>query len=366
MPISRDTLIAIERAAVRSWPALETADIDGWLWRYASGGSLRANSVSALSFTGPSVEAAIGEAERRYRARGAPCRFTITEVDVPRDLDQLLERRGYERGDDHVTMVKEVSAAPAMPTDIEISVDPSPEWMAVYLTGLSANRKAIAPTILTGLPAPRMFLSCRRGGEVVGSGLTVAEGKLASVQCMATLPTARREGCARAVLAAIEMQAVAHGCRLVYLQAEFANTPAIALYEAFGFHIAGRYHQRWTERSDVPSQALRSRVIDAAPCEVRRVKLVDRAVAEARPEDVGVQALMRRDWIPHVRSFVRGRLGLEAGVDREDRPRSAREGSPAMASPPPLHECCSPGAIAGPDSSSMISLRVGHRPRGPA
>jgi hypothetical protein len=42
----------MEAAAVRSWPALETVDIDGWLWRYASGGSLRANSVSALSFRG--------------------------------------------------------------------------------------------------------------------------------------------------------------------------------------------------------------------------------------------------------------------------------------------------------------------------
>ena len=76
MPISRDTLLAIEQAAVRSWPALETAGIDGWLWRHASGGSLRANSVAALAFTGASVGAAIAEAERRYRARGAPCRFT--------------------------------------------------------------------------------------------------------------------------------------------------------------------------------------------------------------------------------------------------------------------------------------------------
>jgi hypothetical protein len=31
-------LAEIEAAAVRSWPALETADVDGWLWRYASGG----------------------------------------------------------------------------------------------------------------------------------------------------------------------------------------------------------------------------------------------------------------------------------------------------------------------------------------
>ena len=245
MPIPRDTLIAVERAAVRSWPALETADIDGWLWRYASGGSLRANSVSALAFAGSSVEASIAEAERRYRAKGAPCRFTVTEVSAPGDLDQRLGGLGYERGDNHVTMVKEVAAAAVLPADVEMSADPTPEWMAVYLTGLSANRKAVAPTILAGLPTPRAYLSCRRGGIVVGSGLTIADGELASVQCMATLPTARREGCARAVLAAIEACAAPQGCRLIYLQTECANTPAIALYEGFGFHVAGRYHQRW-------------------------------------------------------------------------------------------------------------------------
>lgn len=49
----------------------------------------------------------------------------------------------------------------------------------------------------------------------------------------------------------------------------------------------------------------------------RRMKdFLDRAKAEARPEDDGDQALMR-GFNPHVRLFVRGCLGLEAGVDQE-------------------------------------------------
>lgn len=244
MPTSRDTLIAIEWAAVRSWPALETADIDGWLWRYASGGSQRANSVAALAFAGTNVETAIEEAERRYRAKGAPCRFTVSEVSTPVGLDARLDRRGYRRSDDHLTMAKDVAAAAPMPGGVELSFEATPEWMSVYLTGLSADRKAVAPAILAGLPAQRSFLSCRREGAVVGSGLTVADGAFASVQCMATLPAARRQGCAQAVLGAIEAQAAARGCRQLYLQAEAANVAAIALYERFGFHVAGRYHLR--------------------------------------------------------------------------------------------------------------------------
>jgi ribosomal protein S18 acetylase RimI-like enzyme len=238
-------LLAVEQAAVRSWPALETAAIDGWLWRYASGGSQRANSVSALAFTGADVEAAVREAERRYRASGAQAWFTVTEVSAPGDLDTRLAALGYLRSHDHVTMVKEVAVGAAIPEGIELSGEPTPEWMAVYLTGLSDNRRAIAPTILAGLPMPRTFIACRRQGAVVGSGLTVPDGDVASVQCMATLPAARRAGSARRVLAAIETEAARRGCRLLYLQTECANTPAVALYESFGFRVGGRYHLRW-------------------------------------------------------------------------------------------------------------------------
>jgi ribosomal protein S18 acetylase RimI-like enzyme len=31
---------------------------------------------------------------------------------------------------------------------------------------------------------------------------------------------------------------------MLYLQAEAANTAALALYRAFGFRLAGRYHMR--------------------------------------------------------------------------------------------------------------------------
>jgi N-acetylglutamate synthase len=244
-PVCRQQLARIEAAAVRSWPALETADIDGWLWRYASGGSLRANSVSALAFHGSDFEAAVGDVERRYRAKGAPSRFTITAVSEPGDLDARLAAMGYTRGEDHVTMAKSTAdPLTRVPAEVVVTADPSSDWLAVYLAGLSPNRREAAPAILAGLPAHRAYFSCRRDGAVVGSGLSVADGSVASVQCMATLASGRRQGCARAVLAAIEAWAAVQGCTHLYLQAETANAPAIALYETFGFRVAGRYHVR--------------------------------------------------------------------------------------------------------------------------
>jgi ribosomal protein S18 acetylase RimI-like enzyme len=235
----------IERAAVRAWPALECADIHGWLWRYASGGSLRANSVSTLAFTGNDVDAAIAAAERSYRAKGAASRFTITQVSEPADLDRRLAALGYARGATaHATMVKEVARAPPAPREVALCAEPTAEWLAVYLAGLGADRRAVAPAILARLPQERIFLACVRAGRVVGSGLSIAEGGLASVQCMATRADARRQGCATAVLRAIEGWAAGQRCTHLYLQAELANAGAIALYATYGFQVAGRYHVR--------------------------------------------------------------------------------------------------------------------------
>lgn len=248
MAVGRAQLSAIEEAAVRGWPALQRKRIDGWLWRCTSGGSVRANTVATLSFSGADVDAAIDEAERLYRAAGAPPRFTISDVSVPSDLDRRLAARGYARGDDHVTMRKSVSAGNP-PTDAAaLGAEPPPEWMAVYLSGLTQDRRGVAPRILAGLPRHRMYFACVRQGRLASTGLSIADGQFASVQCMATAEVARRQGGARAVVVAIEAWAASQGCTTLYLQTGADNVAAIGLYEACGFELAGRYHTRVSMR----------------------------------------------------------------------------------------------------------------------
>jgi ribosomal protein S18 acetylase RimI-like enzyme len=170
-------------------------------------------------------------------------RFTVSKQ-VPADLDALLARRGYERGDDHLTLAKDIAGSTTLlPADVAMMQDAMPDWLDIYLAGLSGNRRAVAPQLLAGLPTQRTYFGCRRDGRLVSSGLSIVDGPLASVQCMATLTAARRQGSARAVLQAIEANAIA-GCTTLYLQAEAANTAALSLYQAFGFRVAGRYHMR--------------------------------------------------------------------------------------------------------------------------
>jgi N-acetylglutamate synthase len=243
----RDLLCAkVERAAVVSWPAIERADVDGWTWRWSAGGSIRGNTVSALTFRGDDVERAIDRIEVLYAAKGAPCTFTITPVDQPRQLDQLLAARGYVRGDEHVTMTKTVDQQASLPAGVAVGVQPTNGWMEAYLSGLSANRRDAAPRLIANLPAAAVFVSADVDGRAISSGLTVIDGAagLASVQCMATLPEARRKSGAQRVLAGIEAVAAQNEVRLLYLQTSSDNAAARRLYEGTGFTVLSRYHTR--------------------------------------------------------------------------------------------------------------------------
>ncbi len=239
-------LTEIEAAAVRGWPALKTVSIDGWLWRHTSGGSVRANSVATLTFSGQDIGAAINTVEAQARRHAVPACFTITNVSLPPDLDVRLADRGYARGGDHVTMAKPVDVGAQLPTSVSVTETPSAHWLAVYLSGLSPDRRTIAPRIIERLPPTARFLSTLADGVTISSGLTIADGAVASVQCMATVPGpgTRRKGGASRILQAIDKLAAQAGCSTLYLQTSADNDGAIALYRRAGFEIFGHYHTR--------------------------------------------------------------------------------------------------------------------------
>jgi GNAT superfamily N-acetyltransferase len=244
-------LSAIEHAAVRSWPALNTITIDGWIARHSSGGSTRGNSAAALAWSGTNLATSLSQVETFYRQHDAPPRFTITDAAAPASLDAALHDRGWERGADHVTQAKDIIAPSAShdapsrhPMTIDLADAPSDAWLSIYLSGLSDDRRPVAQRLVSGIPPPLRFITAIRDGEAIASGLTVLDGPLASVQCMATSLAARRAGAATAVLAAIEAEARVHGVRRLYLQADGANAAGLMLYRRSGFFEIGRYHTR--------------------------------------------------------------------------------------------------------------------------
>jgi GNAT superfamily N-acetyltransferase len=241
-------LMRIERAAVRAWPAFETADVQGWLWRYSGGGSQRANSVSPLAFDGGDVEAAIAAAERRYLARQAAPMFQISDVVVPAGLDRRLEDRGYRLQEPCTCLAKALGSRPEMPAGIEVADRAGEDWSSVYLAGITPGRRATAPQILARVPRPSAFLLRRQDGVPISVALAVVHAGVVIAECVATLAAYRRRGASEHIMCALEAWGVSQGANLAALQAVAENAPAQALYAKLGYHRVGGYHYRVLDR----------------------------------------------------------------------------------------------------------------------
>ncbi len=244
--ISGADRVRMERAHVRAWPALRTANVDGWLWRSSCGGSQRANSVSTIDFTGNDPEQALRQAEALYRAAGQPARFQVFDETSPAGLPDFLRARGYRPGEPTVTMFKRPGVA-GEPAGVEVRDHAGDGWQDVYLGEISEDRRAANAGILSRVPAPRAFFALRRGGEIVSTALCVIGFGCAVIECVATRMDARRQGAARVVLTAVEHWAAARqDVDWLGLQVVAGNAAAVALYRRFGF-VDGATNSFWLE-----------------------------------------------------------------------------------------------------------------------
>jgi ribosomal protein S18 acetylase RimI-like enzyme len=187
-----------------------------------------------VDFSGDDTAAALDEVEARYRARNAAAWLHTYDFSAPADLADLLQARGYGLGETTLTMVKAIGAANS-PEDVEVTATAGAEWREVYLGAISESRRSVNARILDAVPQPCAFFSCRRAAQVISTGLCVADGDFAVIECMATRGEARRQGGAEAVLRSLEAWAAARGVKTLALQAVGTNTLAIPLYGRFGF-----------------------------------------------------------------------------------------------------------------------------------
>jgi N-acetylglutamate synthase len=247
--LDRALLLAIERAGVLAWPAVETQVVDGWLWRFANGGSQRANSVSTLDYTGTDIDKTIADVEQRYRARGARPLFQISDVCVPSDLDQRLQIRGYISKDRCTTLIRPAltdtdAIGPDIGSGFEILDRATPEWTACYTSVITPDRRRTAPDILARVPRGAAFCGVRREGRIIATALGVSHGGVTIAECVASLAEARGQGAASTVMRGLAAWGAGQGAHTIALQALEHNAPAQALYRALGYTLAGHYDIR--------------------------------------------------------------------------------------------------------------------------
>ena len=247
-----DQIRLLEELSANAWPPAVTQVVDGWLLRYASGVSRRANSVLALSGSeAGDFEARARVVEEFYRRRGLPARFHLSPAVSPTDLDQFLEERGYRF--DCPTAVQAVDLPELqrrLPEGLEQSVElsrvPDEDWFRVYYTAhlWDVVDQEVRRGILTRIGPRVAFATLRRDGEPVAVGQGVVERGWLGLFSMSTHPDHRRQGAATQLVQALTVWGEKFGAAGAYLQVMEESSAARELYRKLGFETRYHYHYR--------------------------------------------------------------------------------------------------------------------------
>src|SRR5262245_29768649 len=90
------SVLEIEEAAFRAWPAAEVVELSGWRLRFTHGVTRRANSVWPNGWHDETPLTERLEAVEAFAAsRGIAPSFQVTSAARPVDLDAALAARGY-------------------------------------------------------------------------------------------------------------------------------------------------------------------------------------------------------------------------------------------------------------------------------
>lgn len=251
-----------------AWPAPDREESDGWVLRAASGVTQRANSVWPREPEGDThqLHEALRAARLWYRGRRLPLIFQVFDDPRSTGLNLVLDGEGFTRQSETLVMWRSNGAQAVDPqtmdqpavlqtaatqSGVEISTDPSDEWLELWWSvdgrGGPAERET-ARSILTGCPSLYALVRSEDGVPAAVGRLalppTGEAGGWGGLYSMATRPDARRRGHALRIMQALMHEGTARNLAGYWLLVTAANPGARQLYAEGGFREAGRYLYR--------------------------------------------------------------------------------------------------------------------------
>lgn len=239
----------IEELSLNAWPALETALYDGWVLRFSSGYTRRANSVNPLYPSLLEATEKLRHCQRLYRDRGLPTVFKVTPA--AGDLDAFLGEQGYAKEGETSVQLADV-ATPLIPAEEEVDLleKPTEAWIAAFCAlnpGLRRHFLTMSG-MLERLTVPACFLSLKQDGQTAALGMAVAERGYVGLFDIVTRQTLRNQGIGKDMVLHLLAWGKRQGAERAYLQVTLDNAPALHLYETLGFQEAYRYWYRVRSR----------------------------------------------------------------------------------------------------------------------
>jgi ribosomal protein S18 acetylase RimI-like enzyme len=235
----------LARVMARAWQPVESERLGDWELRASSGFTRRANSVLPLGDPGMELDAALERVRDWYGRRGLPA-YVQTATGAAGTQEELcaeLEARGWRRevsAQVQVGGLAPVGDLEADVTRVELARTVDETWLRRY------QRSGVpGPHVLQVLGSgPSVWFATVPGtGEVPAAiGRCVVDGRWAGFMAVEVDPEYRRQGLARAVMAALARRALEEGASAAWLQVETDNEAARALYGGMGFAVHHHYH----------------------------------------------------------------------------------------------------------------------------
>ncbi len=237
----------LEELSMNAWPSLQTLLDDGWVLRFASGYTRRANSIHPIYASMRDINEKIAACAEMYRARNLRVVFKMTRAAQPEHLDEILERKGYASEAPTSVQVLDLRAVPP-PThrDVLLSEWLTQEWVGDYcrLNAVVVQHQATMRQMLANIVPARCFIALRAAGRVVAVGLGVAENGFVGLFDLVTDEEFRQRGLGTQLILNLLDWGKHNGSSRAYLQVTLNNSPALRLYEKLGFREVYQYWYR--------------------------------------------------------------------------------------------------------------------------
>lgn len=248
-------ILVLERANLNAWPSTKTLWDADWCLRLTPGArSRRINSVTPFSpEDGGDIATRLARMNDHFRNNFKTPTFRWTPL-FPPALTEHLWARGWRMVAETIVMTRPVGnrsgsepgpeVGPESGLGAEAGAGGLNEWVR-KLTEINrpsiGDAVALRSTLAGVVPASKRLLIEADGGAPVAAGFCVADSACLGLFLVCVDAAHRRQGHARALLAAALAFGAQNGAETAWLQVEADNHAALELYGSAGFRERYRY-----------------------------------------------------------------------------------------------------------------------------
>ncbi len=240
----------LEEISMNAWPSLSTVLYDGWVIRFANGVTRRANSVNPIYSSSILVDEKIEYCEKLYKNYKQQAVYKMTSDVFPKNLDLLLDERGYEKVAMTSFQTMNLNAIGKNNFDgIKINTKFDDKWLMRFMAISEANESIFlnCKNMIKNIKMKTCYVDLVNEGKYIGSGLGVLEDGYIGLFEIVILKDERNKGNGYKIVNSILNWGATNGADNAYLQVMIDNPSALSLYEKIGFKEEYKYWYRVKE-----------------------------------------------------------------------------------------------------------------------